>query len=73
MRDTFMCPEGKDLRRWVEQRRDGKPPVLLYRRESCRECAVKGALPTAGRVEPVFGQLKWDSRKPSMNLPACSR
>jgi hypothetical protein len=30
-------------------------------------------LPAAGRVEPVFGQLKWDGRKLSMDLPACSR
>jgi hypothetical protein len=24
-------------------------------------------------VEPVFGQIKWDGRKLSMDLPVCSR
>ena len=102
VRDTYICPEGKDLKRWAEQKREGKPPLLLYRGESCRECAVRercttGEVRTVSRdgreplleamrqklrseegkqiykkrgytVEPVFGQMKWDSRKPSMDL-----
>ncbi len=85
-----------------KQKREGKPSLLLYRGESCRECAVKercttGEVRTVSRdgreplleamrdklrseegrqiykkraytVEPVFGQLKWDGRKLSMDL-----
>jgi transposase len=102
VRDTYICPEGKELKRWAEQKREGKPSLLLYRGESCRECAVKercttGEVRTVSRdgreplleamrdklrseegrqiykkraytVEPVFGQLKWDGRKLSMDL-----
>jgi len=102
VRDTCICPEGKELKRWAEQKREGKPPLLLYRGESCRECAVRercttGEVRTVSRdgreplleamreklrseegkriykkrgytVEPVFGQIKWGSRKPSMEL-----
>jgi transposase len=101
-RDTYICPEGKELKRWAEQKREGKPPLILYRGESCRECAVKeqctrGETRTVSRdgreplleamrqklrteegkriyakrgytVEPVFGEIKWDGRKPSMDL-----
>jgi len=101
-RDTYICPEGKKLKRWAEQKREGKPPLLLYRGESCRECAVRERCTTGearivsrdGReplleamrqklrseegkqiykkrgytVEPVFGEMKWDGRKPSMDL-----
>jgi len=101
-RDTYICPEDKELKRWAEQRREGKPPLLLYRGESCRECAVRercttGEARTVSRdgreplletmrrklrskkgkqiynkrgytVEPVFGQIKWDGRKPAMDL-----
>ncbi len=90
------------MKRWAEQRREGKPPLLLYRGEPCRECAVRercttGEARTVSRdgreslleamrdklrgeegkqiykkrgyiVEPVFGQLKWDGRKLSMDL-----
>jgi len=102
VRDTYICPEGKELKRCAEQKREGKPSLLLYRGESCRECAVKercttGEVRTVSRdgreplleamrdklrseegkriykkrgytVEPVFGQLKWDGRKLSMDL-----
>jgi transposase len=44
VRDTYTCPEGKELKRWAEQKREGKPSLLLYRGESCRECAVKERL-----------------------------
>jgi transposase len=101
-RDVYVCPEGKDLKRWAEQKREGKPPLVLYRGESCRECPVRERCTTAeartvsrdGReplleamrqklrseegkliyakrgytVEPVFGQIKWDGRKLSMDL-----
>ena len=40
-RDSYICPEGKELKRWAEQKREGKPPLLLYRGESCRECPVR--------------------------------
>ena len=39
--DVYVCPPGKELRRWTEQKRDGKPPLVVYRGESCGECAVK--------------------------------
>ena len=29
-RDTYICPEGKELKRWAEQRREEKPPLLLF-------------------------------------------
>jgi len=101
-RDTYICPEGKELKQWAEQKREGKPPLLLYRGESCRECPVRercttGEARTVSRdgreplleamrqklrsedgkqiykkrgytVEPVFGEMKWDGRKPSMGL-----
>jgi transposase len=101
-RGTYICPEGKELKRWAEQKREGKPPLLLYRGESCRECAVReqctaGEARTVSRdgreplleamrqklrsekgkqiykkrgytVEPVFGEIKWDGRKLSMDL-----
>jgi transposase len=101
-RDTYICPEGNELKRWAEQKREGKPPLLLYRGESCKECAVReqctaGEARTVSRdgreplleamrqklrseegkriyakrgytVEPVFGHIKWDGRKPSMDL-----
>ena len=101
-RDVYVCPEGKDLKRWAEQKREGKPSLVLYRGESCRECPVRercttGEARTVSRdgreplleamrqklrseegkriyrkrgytVEPVFGQIKWDGRKPSIYL-----
>jgi len=102
VRDTYICPEGKELKLWAQHDREGKPPLLLYRGEACRECAVRGrctrgevrTVSQDGReplleamrqklrsgegkqiykkraytVEPVFGEMKWDSRKPSMDL-----
>jgi len=101
-RDAYICPEGKELKRWVEQKREGKPPLMVYRGESCRECPVRerctrGEARTLSRdgreslmdamrqklrseegkqiykkrgytVEPVFGEIKWDGRKLSMDL-----
>ena len=101
-RDTYVCPEGRDLIQPAEQKREGKVPLLLYRGESCQECAVReqcttGEVRTVSRdgreplleamrqklrseegkriyekrgytAEPVFGQIKWDGRKPSMDL-----
>jgi transposase len=100
--DAYICLEGKELKRWAEQKREGKPPLILYRGESCRECSVRercttGETRTVSRdgreplleamrqklrteegkriyakrgytVEPVFGEIKWDGRKPSMDL-----
>ncbi|MCI2425342.1 transposase, partial [Candidatus Acetothermia bacterium] len=40
-RDAYVCPEGKDLKRWAEQKRGGKPPLVIDRGESCRECSVR--------------------------------
>lgn len=40
-RDVYICPEGKNLRRYQEMKRQGKPPLIIYRGESCRGCAVK--------------------------------
>jgi len=101
-RDAYICPEGKELKRWAEQKREGKPPLIVYRGESCRECSVRerctrGEIRTLSRdgreplleamrqklrseegkriyakrgytVEPVFGDIKWNGRKPSMDL-----
>ncbi len=101
-RDTYSCPEGKELKRWAEQKREGKRSLIVYRGESCRECpakkrCTKGAARTVNRdgreplmeamrqklrseegkqiykkrgytVEPVFGEIKWDGRKLSMDL-----
>jgi transposase len=102
VRDSYICPEGKELKRWAEQKREGKPPLILYRGESCSQCPVRercttGEARTVSRdgreplleamrqklrteegkrvyakrgytVEPVFGEMKWDSRKPSLSL-----
>ena len=101
-RDIYVCPEGRELKRWAERKREGKLPLLLYRGESCGECAVRercttGEARTVSRdgreplleamrqklrseegkriykkrgcmVEPVFEQIKWDGRKPLMDL-----
>ena len=101
-RDTYICPEDKELKRWAEQKREGQPPLVIYRGESCRECPVReqctrGESRTVSRdgreplledmrqklrsedgkrvyakrqytVEPVFGQMKWNGRKPVMDL-----
>jgi transposase len=106
-RDSYICPEGKELKRWAEQKREGKPPLILYRGESCSECPVRerctaGEARTVSRdgreplleamrqklrteegkriyakrgytVEPVFGEMKWDGRKPSMSLRGCMK
>ena len=100
-RDIYVCPPGKELSRWTEQKRDGKPPLVVYRGESCGECPVKeqctrGEARTVSRdgrepllekmreklrseegkriygkrgytVEPVFGEMKWDGRKPGLD------
>ena len=39
--DVYICPEGRNLRRLQEMKRQGKPPLIIYRGESCRVCAVK--------------------------------
>jgi hypothetical protein len=31
--DTYICLEGKELKRWAEQKREGKSPLILYRRD----------------------------------------
>jgi len=101
-RDAYICPEGKELKRWAEQKREGKSLLIVYRGESCRECPVRerctrGEARTVSRdgreplmeamrqklrteegkqiykkrgytVEPVFGEIKWDGRKLSMDL-----
>jgi transposase len=33
VRDTYIGPEGKELKRWAEQKREGKPSLLPYRGE----------------------------------------
>lgn len=51
-RDTYICPEGKLLKGWVEQKRKDKPPLILYRGDSCRECAVRKRC-TTGEVRII--------------------
>jgi len=51
-RDTYICPQGKELKRWAEQKREGKPPLILYRGESCRECPVRECC-TTGEARTV--------------------
>jgi transposase len=41
IRDVYICPEGKNLKRYQEIKRLGKPPFIIYRGESCKGCAVK--------------------------------
>lgn len=41
MRDVYICPEGKNLKRYQEMKRLGKPPFIIYRGKSCKGCAVK--------------------------------
>jgi transposase len=40
-RNVYICPEGKNLRRYQEMKRQGKPPFIIYRGETCNGCAVK--------------------------------
>lgn len=40
VRDKYICLEGNELEQWGEHKREGKPSLILYRGESCRECAV---------------------------------
>ena len=102
MGDVYICPEGKKLRRLQELKREGKPPFIIYRGESCRQCVLKNEctrgsgrrITRDGRegllemvrdrlrseegkriyikrlytVEPVFGHIKWNQRKPMMSL-----
>ena len=55
--------------------RDGREPLLETMRDKLRSKegsrytrSASTRLPAAGKVEPVFGQLKWDGRKLSMDL-----
>ena len=41
MRDVYICPEGRNLKRYQEMKRQGKPPFIIYRGKSCKGCAVK--------------------------------
>jgi transposase len=107
VRGSYICPEGKELKRWSEQKREGKLPLIVYRGESCSQCLVRerctrGEARTVSRdgreplleamrqklrteegkqiyarrgytVEPVFGEMKSDGRKPSMSLRGCMK
>ncbi len=64
-RDTYTCPEGNELKRWAEQKREGKPSLIVHRGESCRECAVeeqctRGETRTVGRDgrEPLLEAMR---------------
>jgi transposase len=57
--DVYLCPEGKLLRRYREQKRKDQPPLVVYRGESCGDCAVKGKC-TKRSVREIFR----DSREP---------
>ncbi len=41
MSDVYICPEGRNLERYQEMKRQGKPPFIIYRGKSCKGCAVK--------------------------------
>jgi transposase len=41
MRDVYICPEGRNLKRYQEMKRQGKPSFIIYRGKSCKGCAVK--------------------------------
>jgi transposase len=40
-RDVYICPEGRNLKRYQEMKRQGKPPFIIYRGQSCKACSVK--------------------------------
>ena len=40
------------MKRWAEQNREGKSPLVVYRGESCRGCGVRGRC-TRGEVLTV--------------------
>ena len=46
IRDVYICAEGKNLKRYQEIKRLGKPPFIIYRGESCKGCAVKAECTT---------------------------
>jgi transposase len=41
MRDVYICPEGRNLKRYQEMKRQSKPPFIIYRGKSCKGCPVK--------------------------------
>jgi len=41
LRDVYICPEGRNLRPLQQMKRQGKPPLVIYRGESCKGCALK--------------------------------
>jgi transposase len=47
VREAYLCPQGKELQRWVEQKREDKPALLLYRGESCGQCTAREPCPRA--------------------------
>ena len=49
--------------------RDGREPIMEAMREKLRSEEGKQIYKKRGyTVEPVFGEMKWDGRKPSMDL-----
>ena len=40
-RDVYICPEGRNLKRYQEMKRKGKQPLVIYRGKFCKGCAVK--------------------------------
>jgi hypothetical protein len=40
MRDGYVYPEGRNLKRYREMERQGKRPFIIYRGESCKGCVV---------------------------------
>jgi transposase len=76
--DTYICPEGKELKRWTEQKREGKPPLIIYRCESCNECPVRegctmGEARTVSRDgrEPLLEAMRQKLKKRGRKTDLC--
>jgi len=62
-RDIYLCPEGKELKRWQERKREGKPPLVLYRGQACSSCEQLGRC-ASGKSRIVSR----DGREPFLEL-----
>jgi transposase len=43
IRDMYICPEGRELKRYQEMKRKGRVSLIVYRGKFCKGCAAKEA------------------------------
>lgn len=69
--DSYICPEGKVLRKHGKQKRKGKHPAILYMGESCGECGERAQC-TKARARTIWHDgrenLLWSMREKLRSL-----